>query len=260
MHIERQLAVHDLNARYVEAIDEDRLEEWPDFFADDGKYRVTTAENVDAGPAAGPDLRHLARHAARPRQGVAGGQCLRSAALPPRARRRRSSTAARTASLRGAHAAFMVARIMHTGETMLFATGCYDDRVVLDGDGRAFAEKTVILDSRQIDTLLAIPLVITAGRRSIGRSTSAADAEPDTRRLMSATDGRASSAFQLEDARLSGTGRAIVRVPCRGCPARAARLPPDDHAAVHYIHEIWSIGGVELPWIFSIKKRIERPP
>src|SRR6202158_2262939 len=47
MDIERQLAVLDLNARYVEAIDEGRLEDWPDFFLDDGKYRVTTAENVE---------------------------------------------------------------------------------------------------------------------------------------------------------------------------------------------------------------------
>jgi anthranilate 1,2-dioxygenase small subunit/terephthalate 1,2-dioxygenase oxygenase component beta subunit len=53
----------------------------------------------------------------------------------------------------------MVARVMRTGETMLFATGCYEDRVVLDDAGAAhFAEKTVVLDSRQIDTLLAIPL------------------------------------------------------------------------------------------------------
>ena len=49
---------------------------------------------------------------------------------------------------------------MRTGETMLFATGCYEDSVVLDGPGGEgkFAAKTVILDSRQIDTLLAIPL------------------------------------------------------------------------------------------------------
>jgi len=53
----------------------------------------------------------------------------------------------------------MVARIMRSGETMLFATGCYEDGVVLDGpDGARFAEKTVIIDSRQIDTLLALPL------------------------------------------------------------------------------------------------------
>ena len=53
---------------------------------------------------------------------------------------------------------FMIARIMHTGETTLFATGSYRDRVVLDGEQARFAERTVILDSRQIDTLLAIPL------------------------------------------------------------------------------------------------------
>jgi 3-phenylpropionate/cinnamic acid dioxygenase small subunit len=57
-----------------------------------------------------------------------------------------------------AQTSFMIARIMHTGETTLFATGRYHDRVVLaDGEAR-FAEKVVILDSRLIDTLLAIPL------------------------------------------------------------------------------------------------------
>ena len=60
-----------------------------------------------------------------------------------------------------AQTSFMVARVMHTGETTLFATGRYRDRIVLgagrDG-GAQFAEKIVILDSRLIDTLLAIPL------------------------------------------------------------------------------------------------------
>jgi hypothetical protein len=41
---------------------------------------------------------------------------------------------------------------------MLFATGCYEDRVVIRATDAHFAEKTVILDSRQVDTLLAIPL------------------------------------------------------------------------------------------------------
>src|SRR5262249_6652394 len=57
-----------------------------------------------------------------------------------------------------AQASFMVARIMHTGETVLFATGRYQDRIVREGDRLLFAEKVVILDSRLIDTLLAIPL------------------------------------------------------------------------------------------------------
>ena len=54
---------------------------------------------------------------------------------------------------------FIVVRIMHTGETMIFASGRYDDRIVLAGpQGARFVEKIVVLDSRQIDTLLAIPL------------------------------------------------------------------------------------------------------
>ena len=54
---------------------------------------------------------------------------------------------------------FVVARIMHTGETMLFATGRYVDRIIAGPDGAMlYADKIVVLDSRQIDTLLAIPL------------------------------------------------------------------------------------------------------
>ena len=37
--------IEELNARYMRAIDDDRLEEWPDFFADDCLYRVTSATN-----------------------------------------------------------------------------------------------------------------------------------------------------------------------------------------------------------------------
>src|SRR6266436_1388314 len=106
--IESQLKVQDLNARYVEAIDEGRFEDWPDLFMEHCKYRITTAENVEQG-------------------------------LP-------------------LSIIYATSRAMHTGDTALFATGRYLDRVVLAGGAALFAEKTVILDSRQIDTLLAIPL------------------------------------------------------------------------------------------------------
>jgi hypothetical protein len=51
-------------------------------------------------------------------------------------------------------------RIMHTGESLLFVSGVYRDRIVLEGADAIprFAERIVVLDSRQIDTLLAIPL------------------------------------------------------------------------------------------------------
>ena len=156
MDIERQLAVLDLNARYAEAIDEGRLEEWPDFFTDDGRYRVTTAENVAQDL---PLSLIYATSRAMLRDRV---KALREANIYEAQRYRHMLGPSRIEPADGgalrARTSFMVARIMHTGETTLFATGSYRDRVVRDGGTARFAERTVILDSRQIDTLLAIPL------------------------------------------------------------------------------------------------------
>jgi hypothetical protein len=47
---------------------------------------------------------------------------------------------------------------MKTGETTLFAVGTYDDAFV-ETEGRLLIHRrTVILDSRNLDTLLVIPL------------------------------------------------------------------------------------------------------
>ncbi len=53
---------------------------------------------------------------------------------------------------------FLVIRIMQDGDTMIFAVGHYVDTVIRQDDGWKFARKTVVLDSRRIDTLLAIPI------------------------------------------------------------------------------------------------------
>ena len=42
MSIELQLAIQNLNARYGAAIDADKLEAWPDFFTDDGRYLLAS--------------------------------------------------------------------------------------------------------------------------------------------------------------------------------------------------------------------------
>jgi 3-phenylpropionate/cinnamic acid dioxygenase small subunit len=156
MDIERRLAVLDLNARYAEAIDEGRLEEWPTFFTEDGRYRITTAENVERGL---PLSIVYATSRAMLRDRI---KALREANIYEAQRYRHLLGPARiehgAEGILHAHASFMVARIMHTGETTLFATGIYRDRIVLDGETARFAERVVILDSRQIDTLLAIPL------------------------------------------------------------------------------------------------------
>jgi 3-phenylpropionate/cinnamic acid dioxygenase small subunit len=55
-------------------------------------------------------------------------------------------------------ASVLVVRTMQDGGMILFAAGRYIDRAVRGEEGWKFARKIVVLDSRQIDTLLAIPL------------------------------------------------------------------------------------------------------
>jgi 3-phenylpropionate/cinnamic acid dioxygenase small subunit len=156
VNLEQQFRVQDLNARYADAIDDDRLESWPDFFREDGRYLVTTAENAAQNLPIGL-MYATSRAMLRDRI-----KALRQANIyePQRYRHVLGSPRLLEAASGGvrAHTSFMVARIMHTGDTMLFATGRYEDRIVFDGDDAHFAEKTVVIDSRQIDTLLAIPL------------------------------------------------------------------------------------------------------
>jgi anthranilate 1,2-dioxygenase small subunit len=47
---------------------------------------------------------------------------------------------------------------MHDGATMLFSTGRYLDRIDLRGKEHLYQEKLVLMDSRRIDTLLALPI------------------------------------------------------------------------------------------------------
>lgn len=51
---------------------------------------------------------------------------------------------------------FVVMRIMQDGDTIIFATGRYVDRIALSD--MKYEERVVICDSRRFDTLLAIPL------------------------------------------------------------------------------------------------------
>lgn len=46
----REQAARELLARYVRVVDDpDRIEEWPDLFAEEAEYRVVTRENLQAG-------------------------------------------------------------------------------------------------------------------------------------------------------------------------------------------------------------------
>src|SRR5499425_3928953 len=127
---ELQLAILDLNARYAQTIDDGRLEDWPAFFTEAARYVVTTAENFERGLPLGiiyATSRAMLRDRVRSlrQANVYEAQRYRHVISPPRLE-------SVTGGLVRAHTSFMVARIMHSGETTLFATGRYHDSVVLD--------------------------------------------------------------------------------------------------------------------------------
>lgn len=144
------------NAAYAHAIDSGALEQWPDFFTPDCRYRITHVENEQQGLPAGivwADSRDML---------VDRVSALREANVYERQRYRHllglpllESADAVTAQAR---TPFMVARIMHTGETEVFATGEYRDRCELRDGRLLLAERVAVCDSTVTDTLLALPL------------------------------------------------------------------------------------------------------
>jgi anthranilate 1,2-dioxygenase small subunit len=153
-----QLAVEQLLARYAHCLDEDRLEEWPEFFVAAARYQITTAENRERSlPLAivHADSRAMLRDRV---------QALRHANIYEAQRYRHLVSATLVepidAATVRATSNFAVVRTMHSGESLLFASGRYLDRIRLAGERGApqFEERVVVLDSRQVDTLLAIPL------------------------------------------------------------------------------------------------------
>lgn len=148
--------ITDLMTDYVHCIDDDRLEEWPDFFADPCTYHVISKENYDRGLPLGvifctsrgmlidriSSLRraniyeaHIYNHmfGAVQYQGEAGG-------------------------VHSVKSNFQVIRTMLTGETMVFMTGrMYDKIVEIDG-ALKYQERIAVFDSKRVDTLMVIPV------------------------------------------------------------------------------------------------------
>jgi anthranilate 1,2-dioxygenase small subunit len=72
----RRLELEQLYTDYVHCLDDDELERWPDFFTDDCFYRVTSAENYEAGMPLGADPCDLAQDPEGPGQRAARSQYL----------------------------------------------------------------------------------------------------------------------------------------------------------------------------------------
>jgi 3-phenylpropionate/cinnamic acid dioxygenase small subunit len=148
--------VWQLNAEYARALDDDRLEDWPDFFAEDCLYKITSADNHAQGLPAGliyADSKDMVRDrvAALRRANIYERQRYRHLVGMP-------AILGEDGGAVRAETPFLVARIMRDGTTDLFATGRYLDRLVEEAGALRFRERIAVCDSSRVDTLLAIPL------------------------------------------------------------------------------------------------------
>jgi len=157
--IVRRWELDQLFTDYVHCLDADDLDRWPDFFTADCSYRITSAENYEAGLPLGL-IYATSRNMLKDRVSA-----LRQANIyePQRYRHLVSSIKiiGNSADVTGpvdVEANFLVVRTMQDGEMMIFGAGRYVDQIKRDAGSWRFASKTVVLDSRQIDTLLAIPI------------------------------------------------------------------------------------------------------
>lgn len=154
--VELHYHVNKLLSQYVECIDDDRLEEWPDFFVEDCLYQVVSRENADRGlPTAAMycdsrgmladrvvALRHAniyARHYYRHILSNVDVKGVQDGAIV-------------------VHSNYLVLQTLVEGDTKVFSAGKYLDRIVSTADGLRFARRVVVFDTYRIPNLLVTPL------------------------------------------------------------------------------------------------------
>jgi 3-phenylpropionate/cinnamic acid dioxygenase small subunit len=145
-----------LSAEYARTIDDDRLEDWPEFFLDPCLYKITSADNYRRGLEAGlvyADSKGMLqdRVAALREANIYERQAYRHLVGLP-------AILGEADGVVHAETPFLVVRIMRDGIMDLFATGRYVDALVHEGGSLRFRERIVVCDSHRVDTLLAIPL------------------------------------------------------------------------------------------------------
>ncbi|WP_439587148.1 aromatic-ring-hydroxylating dioxygenase subunit beta [Hydrogenophaga sp.] len=149
-------AIADFLERYCHTLDDGSVDDWSAYFEQDGVYRVTTRENVEANRPIGivlcegrgmMDDRIKALKIANIFESHTFRHMVGRPIVEPEFEGRFT-----------VRSSFSVFRIMYTGKTDLFATGRYEDVVSVSESGILFAERSVVLDSRLLDTLMVYPL------------------------------------------------------------------------------------------------------
>jgi anthranilate 1,2-dioxygenase small subunit len=142
--------------RYGALLDEDRLEDWADLFVEDCLYRILTRENEAQSlplPLVLCDSKDMLRDRI---------QSLRQANIYNIHTDRHviglPHVEGLGEDLLGLSASYALYQTDQEGVTRLFSVGRYEDRMVRRDGAWLFKEKTVIVDTSGILTLLATPI------------------------------------------------------------------------------------------------------
>jgi anthranilate 1,2-dioxygenase small subunit len=149
-------AVLALEYRYARLLDDDRLEEWPDLFVEDGVYKVIPRENRNRP-------HELAMFFCDSRAMMIDRvQSLRQANIYNLHYPRHVITNVEMLAVRGDEcdvaAVYTVYQTDFEGQTRLFSVGQYLDTIVATPAGPRFRQKIAVCDTFSIPNLLAIPL------------------------------------------------------------------------------------------------------
>jgi len=151
-----RLALYDLYAAYGALIDAGDWNAWLDLFAAVCRYQIIPRENADLGLPAGlvfcdsravlEDRIMALREANKynihwDRHMIGLPRVLEDAGVEV-----------------SVEASFAVFQSDQEGGSRLFATGLYRDRIIGEGEGLKFRDKTVLLDTFAVPSLLATPL------------------------------------------------------------------------------------------------------
>ena len=141
---------------YAHCIDDDRLEEWPDFFVEDCFYRIVPRENTDQGLSL-PIIYFDNKNMLRDRVLVLRKALIYNIHFD----RHLISNIRVVGEADGVYhvwSNFVIYQTDTEGATQLFSTGKYDDKVVfVDGEPK-FQEKLVLIDTYAVPNMISTPL------------------------------------------------------------------------------------------------------
>jgi anthranilate 1,2-dioxygenase small subunit len=154
--LELWIELSELQGRYVSALDDGRLEEWPKFFTEDCRYEIIPKENFDQGLPA-PVIYCRNRKMLRDRvislrnANIFEGHTYRHMTSGLVISEVNENTVTTTSS-------YVVVITGQTGDSNIYQAGSYHDEVVLVDGVWLYRSKRVVYDTLRVQTLLATPI------------------------------------------------------------------------------------------------------